>query len=130
MDEQEYLEKMQNIQQNILEIIDSEEHSDKPLPKLTFFDGLSDEEKPAIIKETLHMISHISNFHRCLNTPNDKIFQILLFYKTEIKATFSDREVFNIFRDNKKILLFLFKERNYQFFQRVMIFNSISTGNL
>lgn len=45
------------MQQNIPYIIDSEEQSGKPLPKLSFFDGLFDEEKHTIIKEkTSHEI--------------------------------------------------------------------------
>lgn len=40
-----------------------------------------------------------------------KIFQILQYHINEIKQTFSNSEIFNIFESNKLILLFLFENK-------------------
>ena len=61
------------------------------------------------IFQFLQIINYISkNHHRGKNFIN-KINKILQFYKDQIKQTLSDFEIFDIFENNKIILLFLLK---------------------
>ena len=63
------------------------------------------------IEHFLYLIHHISNNHQRSKYFFQKIFQIIEYYKDQIKRTFSNIEIFNIFRSNKLILLFLFENR-------------------
>lgn len=63
------------------------------------------------IEHFLYLIHHISNNHQRSKYFFQKIFQIIEYYKDQIKQTFSNIEIFNIFRSNKLILLFLFENR-------------------
>lgn len=59
----------------------------------------------------LCMISNISKYH--FRGPNffTKIEKILRIFKEDIKLSFSQFNIFQIFKDNKKIILFLVKEK-------------------
>lgn len=59
----------------------------------------------------LHLISYISKNHYQLHNFFKKIELILNYFHETISRHFSNFEVFNIFMKNKKILLFLFKEK-------------------
>lgn len=56
----------------------------------------------------LHLTSNILNNYQQKNNFFDKFQKILLLYKDQIKHAFSNSEIFNFFRNDKKILLFLF----------------------
>ncbi|KAK8876102.1 hypothetical protein M9Y10_006288 [Tritrichomonas musculus] len=63
------------------------------------------------LKLLLHLICEIAdNCHRSLNFFN-KIDQILKFFENEMKQYFSNYSIFNIFKSNKRLLLFLFNEK-------------------
>ena len=59
----------------------------------------------------LHFISKIGNHHH--RSPNffAKIERLLIFFKEDIKKYFTNSVVFNIFRSNKRILLFLVEQQ-------------------
>ena len=59
----------------------------------------------------LNIISTISNNHHRSSYFYNKIEQILLFFKDTIKKFFSKEEIFKIFQSNKRILLFLLREK-------------------
>ena len=59
----------------------------------------------------LHLISKISNNHHQNRDFYPKIFIIIKTYANEIKGKLSNLSIFSIFKSNKKILLFLFKEK-------------------
>lgn len=75
---------------------------------INFFEKLKISEDPYEFKSFLHLISNVSNIHR--RTPNffEKFDRILFQYKDKIKQTFSNLSIFYIFKDNKRILFFLF----------------------
>ena len=111
MNAKEYLETMQKIQQTLTEFIEQEDSSREVDSKFNdIFNNLSNDEKPAIFKETLLMISQISQYHHRTKSITENIEKILLFYEDEIKRTFSNKEIFNIFKNDKKNLLFLFNK--------------------
>lgn len=63
------------------------------------------------LKQFLKIIKNISENHRRERNFNDKINQILQFYGEKIKNSLSNDEIFNIFKYNKILLLFLLKNK-------------------
>ena len=68
-----------------------------------------DENKDELIEFLYLLLKISSNFQR-KNCLYDKIEEILLHFESEIKHTFSNSELFDIFKNEKKILLFLFEK--------------------
>lgn len=62
------------------------------------------------LEHFLRLLSSISNNHHRGPGFKDKIEQIIYYYKQDIKRSFSNYELFNIFANNKSILLFLFQK--------------------
>lgn len=62
------------------------------------------------LEHILQLISNISNNYNRQTRLFNKIEQILLFFENEIKQTFTNLEIFNIFQSNKWIILFLVKK--------------------
>lgn len=101
---------MKQLQEELLDFLQDEDNLDEHL----FLENLNQEniqENAKKFKEYLHLISDISNNHR--RTPHFivKIEKILNFYKEYIKQSFSNFNIFNIFKNNKRILLFLIEEQ-------------------
>ena len=112
MEVHKYLEKMKVFQAKILELFndDIDILSVEQILMQNFENKKNDYIRQEI-KPFLYIISKISNnYHR---SPDffDKIENLLLFIKDQIKQSFSNFEIFNIFKSNKRILLFLFKEK-------------------
>ena len=59
------------------------------------------------LKEFLFMLSKISKNHHRYTDFFTKIEKILLFLKDKIKQTFSNMELYKLFKNNKQIILFL-----------------------
>ena len=112
MSSQEYLNMMKDIQENILIFLEEEAKSEG---KLLFLESKFNDTKKSDYKyyllSIMHLISKIvNNFYRF---PNffAKIEKILLIFKEDIKKYFSNSTVFNIFKSNKRILLFLIEQQ-------------------
>ena len=71
-------------------------------------------------KSFLHLISKISNNHYRFLGFHEKIEQILSFYRNQIQNYFTNDEIFNIFKNNKRILLYLFDEKVIIFDQNIL----------
>ena len=109
---QEHLNIMKGIQESIHDFLEDKAQSD------VNFEILEDKFKNSKICENkydflslLHLISKIvNNFHR---VPDIfiKIEKILHFFNDDIKKYFSNSEIFNIFKSNKRILLFLIEQQ-------------------
>ena len=109
MEKIEYLTKMKQTQEDILGFLED----DTNLDYQEFFENINLQnikENPKKLKEYLHLISNISNHH--FRTPHliQKVEKILDFLKDDIKQSFSNFNIFNIFKDNKRILLYLLEE--------------------
>ena len=59
----------------------------------------------------LQLISMIAKNHHQKANFNEKIEKILLYFTKDIKQTFDNIEIFNIFKSNKRILYFLLKNK-------------------
>ena len=108
-----YIDGKKNIYCTILDFLENinEEESNE-----VYFDRLISniknqqiEEDSKEMKEFLLIIKNISDHHHRDLEFNKRINQILLYYKNQIKSTLSNIEIFNIFEDNKLIVLFLLK---------------------
>lgn len=111
MDIEENIEKMKELQSIILDLLDCDdiERIDDELNHISSL-CLQFQQDRHKLKSILYLIDKIAkNHHRCSNF-NDKIFQVLLLFKTQIKQTFSNDEIFEIFKSNNRILLFLIEE--------------------
>lgn len=106
-----FLKKFKSFHAEFLGFLENEESTDEKFQNLI-----------RLLKETkiqdcehelrlfLHMLVEISNNH--YRRPNffNKIEQILQFFKDDIKKH-SNKEIFNIFKSNKRILLYLIEEK-------------------
>ncbi|KAK8872176.1 hypothetical protein M9Y10_007939 [Tritrichomonas musculus] len=112
MNLQQYLDEMKTIQCNILDFIDDEINKEENFQNIQII--FEDENICCTLnklKLVLRMIANISNdHHRELNF-FDKIEKIIILLTENIKKYFSNSDIFNIFKINKKILLFLIEEK-------------------
>ena len=76
-----------------------------------FFDDHTIRQDKYDIKLILHTIANISNNHHRSPQFFNKIEKIIKILIEDIKKFYSDIELFNIFKENKRLLLFLFEEK-------------------
>ena len=111
MEIKKYLHAMKDIQSNILNFLEEETNFEENYANLT---GILEEQKiredKNRLQSLLHLLLKISNNHYRSPDFFSKIEKILQFFFTEIMENFSNYEIFNIFKSNKRILLFLIKE--------------------
>ncbi|KAK8848312.1 hypothetical protein M9Y10_019373 [Tritrichomonas musculus] len=125
---QEYMEKTKHIQKAFLNYLEDESNENE-----TNFDDLIRYLKVSKIQENklelqgiLHLISEVSNYHQRTRIFINKIEKILQLFESEIKENFSNLQIFNIFKSNKRILLFLFESQII--IPNKAIFNVITNG--
>lgn len=107
-----YLEKMKIIQENLLDYLDNEEDSDENFEKFQkIYNDQNIYDNKHELKLILYLLSNLSNNHH--RTPHfyDKIDRILKDFQGNIKKFYINSEIFNIFKNNKRNLLFLIKEQ-------------------
>lgn len=107
----DYITKMQKMQDELIKFITTNNHSDEDYENLAnFFDEQKIRDQHEF-KAILHLILNLSNnYHRNADFFTN-IEQILMIFQNEIQDFFSNDEIFDIFKDNKRILLFLFEEK-------------------
>lgn len=110
---QSYLEKMLSIQRAFLEFIESSENTEEKYENLiTLIKDHKLKDNSQELKSFFHLILKISKHHyRTVNFFN-KIEKVLENFSNELKKNFSNLEKFNIFKGNKRLLLYLIKN-NY-----------------
>ena len=103
-----HFEKDKDVQQKMLEFLDTNDNLEENYQNL--MDSINKLDEESKLPELLYLILRISNHHQ--RTPNffTKIERILINYKEEIKQTYSNSEIFNLFKKNYRILLFFLKE--------------------
>lgn len=109
---EQYLSNMKKIQACILKYIDDESNSDESFSKIfKLIDELKFRTKKYEFRPLLHLIVSISNNHH--RGPNflDKIFRIIKYLANDIKKFFTNETIYDIFNNNKRILLFVIDEK-------------------
>lgn len=105
-----YLRKIKEFQRNILDFIANEGDLEDNFSDLKLkLDEYKIPYNQNDLKLILRFLLIISNNHN--RSPNFffKIEKIILYFQKEIKEYFSSKEIFNIFKENKRILLFCIK---------------------
>ena len=95
---------------------------------IDIFENQEIKESQAEFRLFLHTLSKISKNHYRDQFFSHKIEKILIYMKEDIKQTFSNSQIMNIFKNNKLILLFLLTNQiidNDEFFEFVIIKNDI-----
>ena len=109
---QEYLDTMKDIEGNIVYFLEEEANSEENFLILeSKFNDTKKSDSKYYLLSIMHLISNIVYNHHRFPNFFAKIERILLFFKEDIKKYFSNSEVFNIFRSNKRILLFLIEQQ-------------------
>lgn len=108
MEIKKIIERGRRFQKALLNYIDNDEEC--------YYDSLIDLiQREEIQKNCIELqaffclITKISMNHYRTLVFFDKIERILIFFKIEIKQSFSNYDIFNIFKSNKRLLLFLFE---------------------
>ena len=112
MNIEEYFTKKTIIQENLLKLLDDERNDEEKYDDLCqILEDIKIRDNCHELRLFLRFISKISdNYHRN-PTFFMKIDRILGLFKDEIKQYYSNTEIFNIFKKNKRILLFLLEEK-------------------
>lgn len=106
-----YLNEMQNLQHVLLEYIDSESEDEVNFRELiNKYENSNISKNRDTIKDFLYLISSIANNHRAPNLIQ-RIEQLLIHLKNQIEENFTSIDLLMIFKKNKRIILFLLKER-------------------
>ncbi|KAK8854148.1 hypothetical protein M9Y10_016705 [Tritrichomonas musculus] len=109
---QDLLKNMNEFSQVILNILDSDSETEELFTKLTkYLDDHNIKQDKSEIKLILHTITKISNNHHRMSNFFDKIERIFKLFTAEIQNFFTNIEIFHIFKENKRLLLFLFEEK-------------------
>lgn len=102
---------MKTFQKNLLSFIDATDKSSEDFTALLQF--LKDENiinNPLELKSILYIISNITNNYHHQFSYFTKIKNLFIKISTEITKNFSNITIFNIFKSNKRLLLFLIQE--------------------
>ena len=102
---------MRKIQELLLGYLENDDSADQYFQNANIINDLEIIQNKYELKLFLHLISQISANHHRGNNFFTKIETFLKIYEDDIKENFSDFSIFNIFRNNKRILLFLFEEK-------------------
>lgn len=117
MEVQAYLKKMKSLQKGFISFISSktkeEEETHQNLIQL--LDDYKIKENQSDFKMFLRLITKIADNDQHLPNYFNKITSVIDHIKNEIKQTFSNQEIFDIFRSNKRIILFLIKSNIISF---------------
>ena len=109
MEIQDYININKNLYTTFSKYIDNHLDDNDEYQNLTSFltthDYLTNVE---ILSEFLRLISNVSKNHTRENNFLNTIYKILYFLKDTLNNIFPKLEIFNIFKDNKIVLLFLF----------------------
>ena len=112
MDIQEYLKQKEDLYELVFSYIDCEEEEcqENYDNLVSYINETNLGTNKTNLVETLYLILNISEQHNRGNNFISKIENLLLFLKNIINQQMTNFEVFNIFKNNKKILLFLFSK--------------------
>ena len=107
MNPEDYLERMVEFQKNLLDYLDGESDFKEVCESINYFQNKFPISEIELI---LQLIVKIANNH--YRTPDflNKILQVLSQFKTFIQQNFSKSEIFDIFKSNKRILLYFIEE--------------------
>lgn len=109
---EKYLEEMRSIQSKFLEFLEDDENAKEKFRSLNLIlEDIKIRDNKNDLRLFLHHIASVcANNHRGKNFFS-KIECVLQIFKEELKKYYTNSEIFNIFKGDKRILLFLIKEK-------------------
>ena len=108
----EYLNRSREIQNYLLQFFEQDENTEENYQQIIdFFISYRIEEKKNELKEILNLIVKICNNHHKTPAFYNKVQKIILYFQDSIKKFYCNSDIFNIFKSNKKLLLFLFQSK-------------------
>lgn len=113
--------EMKGIQYKLLEYIDKEHNTEENFQNINQL--LIDQKILENRHDTstfLYLISKIANNHHRVNDFFTKIEHIIKSIKDDILKHFTNTEIFDIFKQNKRLLLFLLQEKMIQFDTKIV----------
>ena len=121
----EHYKKMKDIEEKLLKYLECEDENEENYENLikSIKDKriLEDQHEARLF---LYLLIKIANSHHRNFFFFDKIEQVLKAFKEEIKKNYSNSVIFKVFKDNKRILLFLIEEKlievDEDIFQEIM----------
>ena len=112
MDFEELKVKMKSIQNIILEFLEDESNAEENYENfIKLVSQYHIKEDKQEVKSILRLINTIGNNHQRNYNFISKIEQLLEHFKEEIQKYLSNSEIFEVFKDNQRILLFLISEK-------------------
>ena len=111
MEYQEYLKNKRSIQSILIGFLDSDTSSEEDYQNLIeLLEELRGQTDQYDIEEVLHLLTKIANNHYRNSHFFEKIERILKIFEEQLN-NLSKHDIFNIFKNNKRILLFLFEQK-------------------
>ena len=106
-----YLDEMKDMQETFLEFLENIESIEENFKKLKIkFENMKIRDNKHDFRLVLHFISSICDNYCRSPSIFDKIERILQLFKADIKNYYTNSEIFSIFKQNTRLLLFLIKE--------------------
>ena len=111
MNIQEYVDKKKEFYKLLISFTDEDSADGEFHELINYLDTEIIRKDREELNEFLHLISKISKTQHRYPNFTKKIENLILHYKEEIKQSFSNFEIFTIFRKSKHVLLILFKNK-------------------
>ena len=111
MNIQEYVNKKKEFYKLLISFTDEDSADGEFHELINYLDTEIIRKDREELNEFLHLISKISKTQHRYPNFTKKIENLILHYKEEIKQSFSNFEIFTIFRKSKHVLLILFKNK-------------------
>ena len=112
MDCSKYLDKNKEIQKILLNFLENEEKIDARFHNLLkLFNSINIQNVKHALSMLFHLVTKIGNNHHRIPLFFEKIEKIIKIFQKDIKKYYSNSEIFNIFKSNKRLLLFLIEEK-------------------
>lgn len=108
----QYLINYKEIQQNLMRFLDDEENIEENFENI--IQSIKNKQilnEKNELKSILYLISNIANNHKRSTLFNNKIEKVIKYCQQPISNLLSNKEIFDIFSENKRILLYLIKEK-------------------
>ncbi|KAK8838322.1 hypothetical protein M9Y10_035745 [Tritrichomonas musculus] len=106
------LGNMKSVYEGLLNFIDDDRNEAINFENLNkIFQDIKIRDDKFDLKLFFHLIVSICNNHHSCPNFFDKIDRIVNYFKDDIKKYYSNPEIFDIFKSNKRLLLFLIEEK-------------------
>lgn len=116
----EYINTKQELYNVLLSFLEYEEDEDMKTKLMIFFYDNIKEEDNAEMKFFLQLINKISENHHRTAFFLERIISIIQLFSNDIKLSLSNQEIFDIFKENKLILYYLFKNKIIEIDQNIL----------